>query len=97
MLGDLIGDAEDADETEDVGHRDEAEDLNDAERTGTPEDEEAPVTQAGIPLRGLEWQCQHEQDMLKQSDEQSMPKDFVKDRTLLFYKGGGKDKEDPAS
>ena len=45
VLGDLIGDAEDADETEDVGHRDEAEDLNDAERTGTPEDEEAPVTQ----------------------------------------------------
>ena len=83
VLGDLIGDAEDADETEDAGHSDESEDLDDSERTGTAEDEEAPVTRAGIPLRGLEWQ--QEQDMLKRSDEQSHAEGEGEPRPHVFF------------
>ena len=80
VLGDLIGDAEDA---EDAGHRDEAEDLDDAERTGTAEDEEAPVMRAGIPLRGLE--RQQEQDMSEQSDGQSDAEGEGEPRPHVFF------------
>ena len=60
VLGDLIGDAEDAEALKDAEHL-EAEDLHDAEGSDIAEDEQASVTRAGIPLRGLEQQQQQQQ------------------------------------